>query len=85
MRMNARVPGGDYSSFQTQAYIMADLVDELDRVFQGYEKERCILQSELNAPNTTLRWESREGTELQGKKMRIRFYLRAADIFAVTG
>src|SRR5438552_3657839 len=51
MRLNARVPGGAYSSFQTQAYIMAELVDELDRVFQGYEKERCILQSELNAPN----------------------------------
>jgi hypothetical protein len=53
-------------------------------VFPGYEKERCLLQQKLDARDIPLRWGERDGHELQGKKMHIRFYLRASDIFAVT-
>ena len=78
------MPGGGYSNFQNQAYVMAELVDEVDRLFQGYEKEHCIMQAPRDAPDIPLRCENRNDSELQGKRMRIRFYLRAADIFAVT-
>jgi hypothetical protein len=84
LKLNAKVPGGGYSTYQDQAYIMAELIDEVDRVFPGYEKERCIFQPPRDARDIPLRWGERDGNELQGKKMRVRFYLRAADIFAVT-
>ena len=83
-KLNAKVPGGSYPIYPEQAYIMAELIDEADRVFPGYEKERCLLQQKLDARDIPLRWGERDGHELQGKKMHIRFYLRASDIFAVT-
>jgi hypothetical protein len=87
-RLNARLPGKGYpkSPFlgQNQAYVMAELVDELDKVFPGYDREQCIIQGEPDAPDIPLRWKGRDGSELAGKRMRLRFYFRAADIFAVT-
>ena len=81
--LNARIPGSGYRSYPDQAYIMAELIDDADRVFPGYAKERCILQ-----PRATLRiplhWKGRDGSDLKDKRMRIRFHIRAADIFAVT-
>src|SRR5205807_8203146 len=43
--LNARVPGEGYSNLQNQGYIMAEVVDDLDRVIPGYEKERCLFQA----------------------------------------
>lgn len=83
-RLNAKVPGQNSSNFQNQAYIMAEIIDDTDQVFPGYEKEHCVLQGPLDKIDIPLRWGDRDGAELQGKKMRIRFYLRAADIYAVT-
>jgi hypothetical protein len=81
--LNARIPGSAYRSYREQAYVMAELIDDADRVFPGYSKEHCILQPPRDAQDLPLRWEGRDGTELKDKRMRIRFYLRAADIFAV--
>jgi hypothetical protein len=84
MLLNARVPGVACTSYTDQAYVMAELINEADRVFPGYEKERCILQPRRDAPNIPLQWAGRDSSELKGQRMRIRFYLRAADIFALT-
>jgi hypothetical protein len=84
MRLNARIPGAGCSSYPQQAYVMAELIDEADRVFPGYEKESCMLQSHHDAPDIPLVWAGRDGSELKGQGVRIRFYLRAADIFAVS-
>lgn len=81
--LNARIPGGAYHSYAEQAYVMAELLDDVDRVISGYEKEHCILQPSRDAPDIPLRWENHDGTELKGKRIRIRFHLRSADIFAV--
>lgn len=63
---------------------MAELLDDSDRVFPGYEKEHCIFQPTVDAADIPLRWAGKNGSELQGKRMRVRFHLRNADIFAVT-
>jgi hypothetical protein len=81
--LNARIPGGDYRSYSEQAYVMAELIDDSDHVFPGYEKENCILQGSRNAQDIPLRWKDRDASELKDKRMRIRLYLRAADIFAI--
>ena len=84
LKLNARVPGKGYSSYENQGYVMAELIDDSDRIFPGYEKEHCILQATVDAPDIPMRWSGKDGSELQGKRMRVRFYLRGADIFAVT-
>jgi hypothetical protein len=82
--LNARVPGSKYRSYPEQAYIMAELIDDDDHVFSGYEKERCIFQASRDELAIPLQWNGRDGSELKGKRMRIRFHLRSSDIFAVT-
>jgi hypothetical protein len=83
-RLNAKVPGETYSNMQNQAYIMAEIVDEIDQVFPGYEREHCFLQPPVDKLDIPLRWGDRDATELRGKNMRVRFYLRASNIYAVT-
>ncbi len=75
-------------AFRGQAYIMAEALDEKNRVIPGFEKESCILRH-LDAPRTTLFWgdarEKRSGAHLRGRTIRIRFYLRDARLYALTG
>ena len=71
-----------------QAYVMAELVDEHDRVIPGYEREGCILQAPLDEIAHPLQWRResgvRDGTELAGTTLRARFIMRASRIYAVT-
>ncbi len=84
LKLNAQVPGAQYANWQNQAYLMVELMDDCDRVIPGYEKERCIFQAPLDALAQELRWDGKTAEELQGQKARMRFYFRAANIYAVT-
>ena len=68
---------------------MAELIDDRDRVIPGYERDGCLLQARSTAPTTPLVWQNedrrRDGSELAGSLVRVRFYARASAIYALTG
>jgi hypothetical protein len=85
LRLNAtaRWVGAKEHFQEKQAYVMVELLDEQGRVIPGYNKERCFFQ-DVDATDLPLRWGGRDGTELAGRRLHLRFYLRSARIYAVT-
>ena len=86
--LNAQIPGDQYDNQGNQAYVMVELIDDLERVVDGYERDGCLLQAPLDSGAFRLRWTSedgkrRDGTELAGRRLRARFYARAAYIYAL--
>lgn len=65
-----------------QAYIMAELRDELGRVIPGHERAKCLFEN-VDGHRLPLHWDGKEGGELTGRMVRLRFYLRDAKIYGV--
>ena len=84
LKLNAKVAGEQYYNWDNQGYIMAELIDDCDRVIPGYERENCIFQAPLDSLSQELAWKGKTGTELAGQKVRIRFIMRASNVYAVT-
>ncbi len=78
--LNASAPAGQ--GLFNQAYVAVELRDEADRTIPGYEYDKCVLRA-VDDTRIPLRWETRDGTELAGRKIRLRFYLRSARIYAL--
>jgi len=53
------------------------------RVVPGFEAQKCLLQN-VDKSDLPLHWEGKSARELAGRKIRLRFYLRSANIYAVT-
>jgi len=74
--------------FQGQSYIMAEALDEDGNVIEEFEKENCVLRR-MDAPHR-LRWGYPHAlgayslARHTGRKVRLRFYLRDAKVYAVT-
>lgn len=66
-----------------QAYVMAELLDEEDRVIPGYERERCICP-EAGEMLRTLSWGKQTGADLSGRRISVRLCFRDARIHALT-
>lgn len=78
--LNASAPVGN--GLFNQAYVCAEIQDENRQTIPGYERDKCILQA-VDDTRIPLRWGDRTGVELAGRKVALRFYLRAARIYAV--
>jgi hypothetical protein len=78
--LNASVPRG--RGLFNQAYVRAELRDQNGRVIPGYEADRCVLQ-DIDDTRIPLRWGDRTGQELKGRQVALRFYCRAARIYAL--
>lgn len=85
LKLNARIPGEDAAEGGFQAYVMAELVDDCGRVIAGYGRDRCILKSPQDSIELPLTWEGKDGTDFAGRKVRLRFFMRASRVYAVTG
>ncbi len=83
LMLNAAIPSPDRPYATDQAYVMVAVLDEQDRVVQGYEREKCILKN-LDKTNIPLRWADKDNQGLKGRKVRLRFFARAARIYAVS-
>jgi hypothetical protein len=83
LSLNAMVPSPDFPNNAKQAYIMAELIDDFGEVIPGYERDKCIVQENIDTLNYPLRWKGKIGKELAGKNVRIRFHMRASRIYAV--
>ena len=68
---------------QRQAYIMAELLDGQGRVIPGYERKNCVF-GDADSSELPLVWGGKNGAELAGKTVQLRFYFRDARIYAVT-
>lgn len=67
-----------------QAYIMVAIQDEAGNVLKGFEREKCLYEDK-DGPAMTMSWAGNGGESLAGQRIRLRFYLRDARIYGVSG
>ena len=81
--LNAAVPAPAREFAAPQAYVMVAVLDDQGKVVPGFEAEKCLIQhsDRIDAP---LKWADRSARELAGRTVSLRFYLRCANIYAVT-
>ncbi|MFA6562520.1 MAG: hypothetical protein WCV00_11490 [Verrucomicrobiia bacterium] len=83
LSLNAAVPSPERAFATQQAYVMAAVLDDKGEVVPGFEREKCIIQNADKA-DLPLRWNGKSARELAGRNVRLRFFLRSANIYAVT-
>ena len=66
-----------------QAYVMVAVQDETGSVIPGFEAERCVIRN-ADRRDILLKWGEVSARQLAGKGVRLRFFLRSANIYAVT-
>lgn len=66
-----------------RAYLMAELRDPDNRVIEGFERRKCLIEN-LDARGIPLEWDGKLGGELAGKMVRIRFFFRDAKLYSVS-
>lgn len=83
LQLNAAIPAPERPFAKQQAYVMVGILDDQGTVVPGFEPEKCALQN-VDQIDLPLRWGDRSARELSGRSIRLRFYLRSANIYAVT-
>lgn len=81
--LNAAAPAPERAFATQQAYIMAAVLDDKGAVVPGFEQDACVLQK-ADAIDLPLLWKNRSARELAGRRVSLRFYLRSANIYAVS-
>jgi hypothetical protein len=81
--LNAAVPAPERPFAKEQAYMMVGIVDEANAIIPGFEPEKCSLANEDRC-DVPLKWNDVSARQLAGRTIRLRFFLRSANIFAVT-
>jgi len=88
LNVDARLNRPDGAGFPGQAYVMVEARDERDNTIPGYERGGQIIV-DVDSVAHPLLWRHEDGTErnlteLTGRNIRLRFYLRDARIYAVS-
>jgi hypothetical protein len=81
--LNAAVPSPERAFAKPQAYVMVAVWDDQGQVVPGFEPEKCVLQN-ADRIDLPLRWNGKSARELAGRTIRLCYYLRSANIYAVT-
>jgi len=81
--LNAAAPAPERVFATQQAYIMAAILDGKGTVVPGFEADACVIKSSDQIARP-LFWNGKSARELAGQKISLRFYLRSANIYAVT-
>ncbi len=81
--LNVASPAPDRPFAKDQAYVMVGVVDRSGRTIPGFEPDRCVLRHE-DRRDVPLRWGDASVRQLAGKTIRLRFFLRSANLYAVT-
>ncbi len=86
LQLNASIPSADRAFATQQAYVMAAVLDDKGAVVPGFEPEKCLIYAPGKTDKTDLplRWNGKSARELAGRSIRLRFFLRSANIYAVT-
>ncbi len=80
---NAASPSPERPFAKEQAYVMAALLDEEGHTIPGFEAEKCLIRNE-DRSDLLLKWGNVSARQLAGRMIRLRFFLRSANIYAVT-
>jgi hypothetical protein len=81
--LNAASPSPDRVFARDQAYVMAAVQDDTGHGIPGYEAEKCLIRNE-DRSDIVLKWGGSSARQLAGRTIRLRIFLRSADIYAVT-
>jgi hypothetical protein len=83
LHLNAATPAPTREYAAPQAYVMVAVLDEAGEVLPGFEAEACLVQNS-DRIDIPLQWKGKSIRELAGRRISLRFYLRSANIYAVT-
>lgn len=81
--LNAAAPSPERPFAKEQSYVMVAALDEKGNVIPGFEAEKCVFRSE-DRRDIPLKWGDASARQLAGRTLRLRFFLRSANIYAVT-
>jgi hypothetical protein len=81
--LNAASPAPDRSFANDQAYVMVAVQDEYGSVLPGFEAEKCVVRNQ-DGCDIPLKWGTLSARQLAGRTIRLRFFLRSANIYAVS-
>ena len=80
--LNAAVPSPQRTFAREQAYVMVAILDERGNAIPGFEAEKCLIR-DRDQRDIPLTWGDASARQLAGTTIRLRFYLRSANIYAV--
>ena len=83
LRLNAAVPAPQRPFAKDQAYVMVSVLDDKGQTLPGFEAEQCVIRNE-DRSDLPLKWGAVSARQLAGKTIRLRFFLRGANLYAVT-
>ncbi len=81
--LNAALPAPERPFAKDQAYVMVGVLDEHGKTIPGFEPDKCIIRGE-DRIDIPLRWGSTSARQLAGQTIQLRFFLRSANVYAVT-
>jgi hypothetical protein len=81
--LNAAAPAPERPFAKDQAYVFAAVLDEQGNTLSGFEPEKCQIRND-DRINIPLQWGNASARQLAGRRIRLRFFLRSANIYAVT-
>lgn len=81
--LNAASPAPERPFAKDQAYVMVGVQDEKGTAIPGFEAEKCVIHNE-DRRDIPLKWGNVSARQLAGRTIRLRFFLRSANIYAVT-
>jgi hypothetical protein len=81
--LSAAVPAPERPFAKEQAYVMVAVVDGKGSVLPGFEAGKCLIRNE-DRRDISLKWSNASVRQLTGQTVRLRFFLRRANIYAVT-
>ena len=81
--LNAASPAPERPFAKEQAYVMVAVLDEQGSTIPGFEAEHCVIRNE-DRSDIPLQWHAASARQLAGRTIRLRFFLRSANIYAVT-
>jgi hypothetical protein len=81
--LNAASPAPERPFAREQAYVMAAVLDEKGQTIPGFEAAKCLIRNE-DRSDILLKWGDASARQLAGRTIRLRFFLRSANIYAVT-
>jgi len=81
--LNAASPSPERPFARQQAYVMAAVLDEKGQTIPGFEADKCLIRDE-DRSDISMKWGQATARRLAGQTIRLRFFLRSANIYAVT-
>ena len=81
--LNAATPAPERPFAKDQAYVMVAVLDDKGQTVPDFEAEKCVIRDE-DRRDIPLKWGEASARQLAGKTIRLHFFLRSANLYAVT-